>query len=82
MTYRGHVRNGQIALDDPAPLPEGAEVSVQVLNNSDPQVTRREILQMSIEQRRQLLMRQSDRLAGTYADDAERTQWQGGDILE
>ena len=29
MTYRGHVKNGQITLDDPVTLPEGAEVSVE-----------------------------------------------------
>ena len=31
MTYRGHIRAGQIALDEPAQLPEGAEVKVEVL---------------------------------------------------
>lgn len=31
MTYRGHVRNGQIALDKPAQLPEGVEVSVEIV---------------------------------------------------
>jgi hypothetical protein len=31
--YRGHVRNGQIALDQPATLPEGAEVTVQQMAN-------------------------------------------------
>ncbi len=30
MTYRGHVRSGQIVLDAPADLPEGAAVSVEV----------------------------------------------------
>ncbi|MBM3333475.1 hypothetical protein FJY63_02325 [Candidatus Sumerlaeota bacterium] len=30
MTYRGHVRNGTVALDEPAVLPEGAEVEVSV----------------------------------------------------
>ena len=28
MTYRGHVRNGQITLDEPVQIPEGAEVTV------------------------------------------------------
>lgn len=28
MTYRGHVKNGQIALDEPVCFPEGAEVVV------------------------------------------------------
>ena len=31
MTYRGHIKNGQIALDEPAQLPEGAEVNVEVV---------------------------------------------------
>jgi hypothetical protein len=31
MTYRGHVKNGQIMLDEPARLPEGAAVSVEVV---------------------------------------------------
>ncbi len=30
MTYRGHVVNGQIVLDQPAQLPEGATVTVEV----------------------------------------------------
>ncbi len=31
MTYRGHVKNGQITLDEPTRLPEGAEVNVEVV---------------------------------------------------
>jgi hypothetical protein len=31
MTYRGHVTNGQITLDEPARLPEGAEVHVEIV---------------------------------------------------
>ena len=31
MVYHGHVRNGVVVLDDPAVLPEGAEVQVSVL---------------------------------------------------
>lgn len=30
MTYRGHVNNGQILLDQPASLPEGALVNVEI----------------------------------------------------
>lgn len=30
MTYRGQVKNGQIMLDEPALLPEGAHVNVEV----------------------------------------------------
>jgi hypothetical protein len=35
MTYRGHVKNGQIALDAPATLPEGATVNIEVLEERD-----------------------------------------------
>lgn len=35
MTYRGHVKNGQIVLDEPAPLPEGTEVNVGVVEGGD-----------------------------------------------
>ena len=31
MTYRGHVKNGQIALDEPIELPEGAVVNVDLV---------------------------------------------------
>jgi hypothetical protein len=31
MTYRGQVKNGQITLDEPARLPEGARVNVEVV---------------------------------------------------
>jgi hypothetical protein len=31
MTYRGHVKDGQIMLDEPARLPEGVEVNVEVV---------------------------------------------------
>jgi len=31
MTYRGHVKNGVVVLDEPAELPEGAEVNVELL---------------------------------------------------
>jgi uncharacterized protein (DUF433 family) len=30
MTIRGHVENGRILLDEPVPLPEGAQVHVEV----------------------------------------------------
>ncbi len=36
MTYRGHVKNGQIKLDEPARLPEGARVSVDVIEHGLP----------------------------------------------
>jgi hypothetical protein len=31
MTYRGHVKNGRITLDPPANLPEGAELSIEII---------------------------------------------------
>ncbi len=33
MTYRGHVKSGQIVLDEPVALPEGAVVNVDVVEN-------------------------------------------------
>jgi hypothetical protein len=30
MTYRGHVKDGLVVLDEPAPLPEGAAVCVEL----------------------------------------------------
>ena len=35
MTYRGHIENGQILLDEPTPLPEGAQVSIEVMERHD-----------------------------------------------
>jgi hypothetical protein len=35
MTYRGHVKNGQITLDEPARLPEGVAVNVEVILQPD-----------------------------------------------
>jgi len=34
MTYRGHVKNGAVVLDDPVGLPEGAAVAVEVLGSA------------------------------------------------
>ncbi len=30
MTYRGHIENGAVVFDDPAPIPEGAAVEITV----------------------------------------------------
>jgi len=35
MTYRGHVKNGQITLDEPVALPEGSEVHVALVDQAD-----------------------------------------------
>ena len=39
MTYRGHIKSGQIVLDEPVALPEGAEVNVEVVKNGRSQAT-------------------------------------------
>jgi hypothetical protein len=36
MTYRGHIKNGQILLDRPTSLPEGAAVDVQLVERHEP----------------------------------------------
>jgi hypothetical protein len=33
MTYRGHVKNGQITLDEPVALPEGVAVNVETIEH-------------------------------------------------
>jgi hypothetical protein len=38
MTYRGHVKNGQILLNEPVVLPEGVEVNVEVVENCEPTI--------------------------------------------
>lgn len=35
MTFRGHIHNGQVVLDEPVPLAEGVEVRVSPLRGSD-----------------------------------------------
>ena len=40
MTYRGHVKDGQIALDEPAGLPEGVEVKVEIVENGSAEFLR------------------------------------------
>ena len=47
MVVRGHIRNGTVVLDELVPLPEGAEVRIEVANTGslpgsgiDPQVAR------------------------------------------
>jgi len=31
MTYKGHIKNGSVVLDQPVPLPDGAEVTVDLV---------------------------------------------------
>jgi len=40
MTYRGHVKNGMVVLDEPMALPEGAEVRVEVAKQPAQQLDR------------------------------------------
>ena len=35
MTYRGHVKDGVVVLDPTIPLPEGAEVTIEVVEKID-----------------------------------------------
>ncbi|MFP4502737.1 MAG: hypothetical protein ACLFTT_17225 [Candidatus Hydrogenedentota bacterium] len=35
MTYKGHVENGKIVLDEPAHLAEGARVQVRLLDETE-----------------------------------------------
>jgi hypothetical protein len=42
MTYRGHIKNGEIKLDKPVPLPEGASVNVEVVEARAPNSQRQE----------------------------------------
>jgi hypothetical protein len=80
------VANGRIALDEPIVLPEGAAVSVRLLKQgaapASSHITRRQMLEFTVEERRQLLASQSEHLAELYASDADRADWQGGDIVE
>jgi hypothetical protein len=39
MTYRGHIKNGQITLDDPIELPEGVEVNVEIVESCEGEPT-------------------------------------------
>jgi hypothetical protein len=43
MVLAGHIHNGVIVLDDPIPLPEGAEVHVQIVPRQPPDVTQRSL---------------------------------------
>lgn len=41
MSYKGHVRNGIIVLDEPVPCEEGAEVSVDFAESGGPTLAER-----------------------------------------
>ena len=44
MTYRGHVKDGVVVLDEPVALPEGAPVEIDVLQAEEVPVSLRELL--------------------------------------
>lgn len=35
MTFRGHIENGHVVLDDPVSLPEGTRLAIQVAEAAD-----------------------------------------------
>jgi hypothetical protein len=39
MTYRGHVQNGVVVLDDPVAIPEGTVVDIEVLLAPQPEAS-------------------------------------------
>jgi hypothetical protein len=41
MTYRGRIKNGQIELEKPTRLPEGAQVKVEVIEESEDEQRKR-----------------------------------------
>ena len=43
---------------------------------------RRALMKLSLTERRRLMQAQAERLLGVYENDAEREEWQGGDIIE
>ncbi|HEY2412277.1 MAG TPA: hypothetical protein VGI40_08545 [Pirellulaceae bacterium] len=63
-----------------------------MISQQDPAATqpltvqdRRAFLQLPLEERRRRLAEQADRIAEIYqqpANEKERTEWQGGDIVE
>jgi len=64
---------------------DGAAVEVVVTpTRSSPasNLSRGQILQMPMSERRKLLRRQSGKLGAHYASDPDRSAWQGGDIVE
>jgi Zn-dependent peptidase ImmA (M78 family)/DNA-binding XRE family transcriptional regulator len=45
-------------------------------------IERRAFMKLSLAERRRIMQAQADKLLSSYADDAERQEWQGGDIVE
>ena len=54
MTYHGHIENGQIVLNEPVVLPEGAEVRIDVLREAKSETAPAEADQLLGELRRRV----------------------------
>ena len=64
---------------------EGASVDVLIVPHAEtpPAIDRRELLELPVEQRREILRQQAEGLVEYYESTAdERADWQGGDIVE
>lgn len=66
MTYKGHVQNGVVVLDEPVHLAEGAQVRVEVLHE-----TRQEALHPEIERFTGVLPSDID-VRAEYAEDVTK----------
>ena len=68
MVYHAHVRNGVILLDDPVTLPEGASVSVQVL---EPEETESDVPSPSLLDRLKAVVGTADGLPPDAASNVD-----------
>ena len=86
MRFRTRVLPGHRVEVNTPQLSEGSAVDVLVVPTGQAEAgsqSRRDLSQMPIEQRRQILMSGADRLADYYQEDeSERAEWQGGDVIE
>jgi hypothetical protein len=76
MMYRGHVKNGQIMLDEPATLPEGADVQVEVLGPSAANDSARQLA--ALEAFADAMTKLTEHLPpGHVVDDSRETIYEG-----
>ncbi len=61
---------------------EGDAVQVFVVSARHPTPNRSELMQLPVEDRREIMRRQAENLAGEYDADPDREAWQGGDIVD
>jgi hypothetical protein len=45
-------------------------------------IERRAFMKLPLAERRRIMQAQAEQLLSSYEDDAEREEWQGGDIIE